>query len=146
MVYRMMQKSGEAFAHCQLEDQGRIAAIPEWMLDPARCATLRLSETPYVCWEALRALKTLLREVAKGDMVEHWHQSLNPEGDADANANTTALSPGRTVESVLPPSRKALVGNPADLCAAEDYGVVKPDAARASKKPCSRKPRKRGVR
>jgi hypothetical protein len=88
-VDRSYTRQGVANVYAALERDGRLQLleVPGWMFDPAVCASMRLSEHPYVPAKSLRALAALLTSAARApgeDVIENQHLASSPKGDADA--------------------------------------------------------------
>ncbi len=89
-IYRARVSRGWMVAHCGLEPQHecRGLEVPLWMFDRAACCQLRLAPRPVVEIGALHGLAALLAAHSQPDgspMLQAQHDSLLPEGGADAN-------------------------------------------------------------
>ena len=73
--------------------------LPAWMFDASRCATMRLSTEPWVCWQALAELRSLL-DAAVAPPAATSVQNGCREGDADERKATQDGTAEGTDESV----------------------------------------------
>jgi hypothetical protein len=103
---------GRMVAHCGLEQrhESRGVEVPLWMFDTAVCCQMRMASMPVVNIEALHELAALLAAQLRrdcGPMLQAQHDSLLPEGRADASP--TGPTPGDpTCVVSVEPGRAAL--------------------------------------
>ena len=83
--------------------------LPEWMLDPGKCAMMRHEDKPRVSWQALLELRRILDEIRPGGAVEHRHTSA--KGDVDENSKQA--SAGDAAKSVRSSTNTAEMGDAA---------------------------------
>src|SRR5262249_13938158 len=100
----------EAVFRCAVSSDGnaRQLEIPQWMFDRAHCCLMHLVQLPVVGVADLRALRVLLRQVARANSVEDQHRSWTCKGDADAQ--DTPPLPDTSLGSLSPAAADADVG------------------------------------
>ena len=115
VIHNAFVRHGQAVLRCTLEHEERSRAldIPQWMFDRALCCMMPMAEGPWVSWEALQDLQTLLyhqsstRDVG---VLQEQHRSSPAEGDADATSTQSSL---RTVGVIAAASSTAHLADPA---------------------------------
>lgn len=105
-IVRLCTKQGIALCRCRPlgpgENQG--LEFPAWMLDRARCSTMRLERQPRVSWQALVELKQLIAASQRSSVAESPSPAqveMNTQpGDADVEIQTQQSSqPARAVRA-----------------------------------------------
>ncbi|HEY5282438.1 MAG TPA: hypothetical protein VIM14_06585, partial [Polyangia bacterium] len=124
---------GRMVAHCGLEPrhESRGVEVPLWMFDTAVCCQMRMAPVPVVNIEALHELAALLAAHLQpdgGPMLQAQHDSLLPEGGADASPTEPTPGDPTCVVSV-DPGRTAL-GAAAMGSAATDGALAGADVER----------------
>ena len=76
--------------------------LPAWMFDASRCATMRLSTEPWVCWQALAELRSLLDAA-----VVSWSSTLSSALTVGTGGDGATFEAGQAafawiLSSVLP--------------------------------------------
>jgi hypothetical protein len=123
-------------AHCGLEPRHeyRGVEVPLWMFDTAVCCQMRMAAVPVVNIEALHELSALLTAHSRPDgcpMLQAQHDSLLPEGGADANPTEPAPGDPTCLVSVEP--GRAALGTAAVGGAAADGALAGADVERTSR-------------
>jgi hypothetical protein len=118
-VVRLFAKRGVELCRCRPLDQveSRYLELPAWMLDRARCLTMRLESQPHVSWQALVTLKQLIAATQSSSVVGPGLSAqveVNTQpGDDDVPIQTLA-SP-QTAHAVRSRSESPEVGGPVSL-------------------------------
>jgi hypothetical protein len=120
-------------AHCGLEPrhEHRGVEVPLWMFDTAVCCQMHMTAAPVVNIEALHELAALLAANSSpdgGPMLQAQHDSLLPEGGADANPAAPAAGDPVSLVSVGPES--SALGTAAIGGAAADGAIAGSDVER----------------
>ena len=129
---------GRMVAHCGLEPrhESRGVEVPLWMFDTAVCCQMRMAPVPVVNIEALHELAALLAAHLRPDggaMLQAQHDSLLPEGGADANP--TEPTPGDPTCLVSVEPGRAALGTAAGGGAAADGALAGADVERTRRTP-----------
>jgi hypothetical protein len=96
VIHDAFVRHGQAVLRCTLEHEERSRAldIPQWMFDRALCCMMPMAEGPWVSWEALQDLQTLLYHQSSTrdiGVLQDQHRSSPTEGDADATSTQSSL-------------------------------------------------------
>ena len=142
VIHDAFVRHGQAVLRCTLEHEERSRAldIPQWMFDRALCCMMPMAEGPWVSWEALQDLQTLLSHQSSTrdvGVLQDQHRSSPAEGDADATSTQSSL---RTVGVIAAASSTAHLADPASGHPRGYRMALDPSATPGSERPRHQRP------
>jgi hypothetical protein len=142
VIHDAFVRHGQAVLRCTLEHEERSRAldIPQWMFDRALCCMMPMAEGPWVSWEALQDLQTLLSHQSSTcdvGVLQNQHRSSPAEGDADATSTQSSL---RTVGVIAAASSTAHLADPASGHPRGYHMALDPSATPGSERPRHQRP------
>ncbi len=132
-IYATRVNHGRLVAQCGLEPRHERPGVevPQWMFDTAVCCQMRVAQQPVASIDALCELKRMCAARSgghSGPMLQAQHDSLLPEGGADANPAEPAPDSTTCPVSIGPES--ATLGASAVGGAASDATLAGTNAER----------------